>query len=110
MSTPLKLVSVDPGTIQKVHWAWGADDGSSGYSDQCFGFAIEMKDGAFQVLKDWCDTTGWGCHDGAEVLPWPGSERPSKGDGNFYWEEPDPEPVDLNLWLTNGARKDDRFD
>lgn len=43
----------------------GKEDGD--YAETSLVALFEMKDGRFAVLTGWCDTTGWGCQDGAEV-------------------------------------------
>jgi len=43
----------------------GKQDGD--YAETSLVALLEMKDGRFAVLTGWCDTTGWGCQDGADV-------------------------------------------
>jgi hypothetical protein len=28
---------------------------------------VKLKDGSFAYVSGWCDTTGWGCQDGARI-------------------------------------------
>jgi hypothetical protein len=38
-----------------------------GYGSWHGGFVLLLADGSFALVTGWCDTTGWGCQDGAEV-------------------------------------------
>jgi hypothetical protein len=99
-SESLNRVGIAPSDVAKVHWAWGADDGGGSYSDQYFGFVIEMKDGRIGYLTGWCDTTGWGCQDGADVAWGVSTDKPVRDSNrDYYWSEPDHEPADLNRFV-----------
>lgn len=51
------------GDPKHVHLAWGYNGDFAEWSG---GFIVETQSGAFVVIYGWCDTTGWGCQDGAE--------------------------------------------
>lgn len=85
--------------------AWG--DNSDGWASWTGGFLFRMKDNTFAYLTGWCDTTGWGCQDGASVFTH--ERRPSidvlrsqSGDATerelarMEWDEA---PADINRWL-----------
>jgi len=114
----LDRVDLEPSTIERVMAAWGHSEGmgedaghyrwsEDGASEWSGGFLMRLKDGHYAYLTGWCDYTGWGCQDGAEVtyfatppelssLP-PASEYSPKPPAPEEW---DIEPADLNRWLS----------
>lgn len=117
----LVRVDIDPSQIERVLWAWGVgheDGDESGYGSWGGGFLMRLRDGRYAYLSGWCDYTGWGCQDGADVQyvdhePSLAELRAIPRDDEFDDDEgpwlphPDtaiePEPVDLNRWLAAGA-------
>jgi hypothetical protein len=112
-SESLGRVPIGPPDIVAVVAAWGygegqGTDGGHGYSadgatEWSGGFLLKLKDGRFAYLTGWCDYTGWGCQDGAEVtyfdaLP---SLTSLEADPPTGWDE---QPADLNRWLSSGAQ------
>lgn len=112
----LSRVSIEPSSIEKVIRAWGKGDGqgedaghyrwaSDGASDWSGGFLFKLRDGSFVYVTGWCDYTGWGCQDGAQVYRF--TEEPTVEQlkaASEYHSEPDAaewdtEPADLNRWL-----------
>jgi hypothetical protein len=117
----LSRVRIDPADVVSVLTAWGSGSGMGkdaghyryapyGASEWSGGFLFRLKDGCVAYLTGWCDYSGWGCQDGAEVHYF--NERPSydvlKG-VHTEWSAPPPEsewdeaPADLNRWLAKGA-------
>lgn len=99
-------------------WGWGSGMGENhghhrwaedSASDWSGGFLCEMKDGSYVYITGWCDYTGWGCQDGAQVYRY--TERPAFAQlaadvklAGDYSETPndsewDIDPADLNRWL-----------
>lgn len=83
----LKLEDVD-----LVLWAWGE---GGDYSEWSGGFIIRMKNGDIWRIEGSCDTTGWGCQDGAskeklDVIP--------------YVQGADELPLDINSMLKKTQR------
>lgn len=70
--------------------AWGVQ---GVYNEWSGGFLLRLKDGRFAYLKGWCDTTGWGCQDGVQLVMH--DEHP-RLDPTHEW---DLHPVDLNRFL-----------
>lgn len=121
-SDNLARVALSAQDIETVVAAWGKGDGQGedaghyrhseeGVSDWSGGFLMRLKDGRYAYLTGWCDFTGWGCQDGAElhfydVRPHLGalmppqefSERPV-----LQPEDWDHDPTDLNRWLESAA-------
>lgn len=114
----LARVSIEPAEISSVIAAWGVS--MEGYGEWEGGFMLALRDGRFAYVWGWCDTTGWGCQDGATVEYH--DERPplviKRGIPQHFmgylealgmpatakWEQDwDEDPADLNLWLTTGA-------
>jgi hypothetical protein len=111
----LQRVAINKADIASVIAAWGKGDSDAGHyrwsedgaTDWSGGFLMRLHDGRFAYLTGWCDYTGWGCQDGAElhyydaqpelsalatVTEYPNGPAP---------EEWDIEPADLNRWLTS---------
>lgn len=106
----LSRVQVAAGDIEKVIAAWGMGNGGEpDYrhgetgTDWSGGFLMQLKDGRFAYLTGWCDYTGWGCQDGAELTYYdthPGLPVLAKDDdGAPHPEAWDYAPADLNKWL-----------
>ena len=103
--------------VKRVIAAWGL---SGGYAEWEGGFVMEMADGRFAYVWGWCDTSGWGCQDGAqvewsEVAPDLTIKRGTPQHMGGYieslfgvtseaWNQPwDEDPTDLNRWLAGAA-------
>jgi hypothetical protein len=111
----LAKVGVQPADIARVLRAWGESGGGSEWSG---GFTFALKDGRYAYLSGWCDYTGWGCQDGADLRYF--DHEPSDYDlrmqseseetGGPWLPEKDAsweiEPADLNRWLAAGAPDD----
>ena len=69
----LDRVNIDPGTIARVLAAWG--ESPEDFASWSGGFIMLTTDGRVAVLTGWCDTTGWGCQDGA-TLTFPDNASP----------------------------------
>lgn len=82
------------------HYRWGAD----GASDWSGGFLLRLKDGRYAYITGWCDYTGWGCQDGAEVSYYDKRPKLSSLGAKPADSEWDIEPIDLNRWLKAGAK------
>jgi hypothetical protein len=65
LSETLDRVSIDRDDIEEVVAAWG--DTSEGWGAWEGAFILRLKDGRYAHVWGWCDTSGWGCQDGAEV-------------------------------------------
>lgn len=83
-------------------WGWSGD-----YAEWSGGFLLESDDGRWGYLTGWCDTTGWGCQDGKEWHAF--DHRPTHAEMAEASEitdatdaDWDPEPADLNKWLSVG--------
>lgn len=105
----LKITGDPPlAEIARVVAAWGIDD--DGWQG---GFLLALKDGSFAYLTGWCDYTGWGCQDGAEVTRFP--ERPTLAalvEATPWFTKPsvlDEDPADLNKWIADGMPDEDRW-
>lgn len=105
-SESMDRVTITPDKIRSVVAAWG--ESTEGYGEWSGGFVMALKDGRFAYLTGWCDTTGWGCQDGAEItyydsLPDYATFTKSYQDDSIQW---DVNPRDLNKWLEDGADTD----
>ena len=112
----LAIVSIAQSQIKKVLAAWG--DSTEGYGEWGGGFLLELKGGAekrYAYIAGWCDTTGWGCQDGADVTYY--REEPAidilekvtenfVGEFHIRWEL---EPEDLNRFI-RGEISADEYD
>ncbi len=118
----LDRAGIAPADIDRVVCAWGKGDGQGedaghyrwaedGASDWSGGFLMKMKAGGFIYVTGWCDYTGWGCQDGAEVhrfdtMPtFDEMKAASEYHSEPATEEWDIEPADLNRWLSTDAAK-----
>ncbi len=107
-SETLDLLPIDKAGIKRVLAAWG--DSTEGYGEWAGGFLIEFHSrsaagGRYAYITGWCDTTGWGCQDGADVTYY--KEEPAlssleettegyMGKRAIRWEH---EPADLNRFV-----------
>ncbi len=98
-SESLDRVGISPGDIEAVTAAWG-DQGA--LAEWTGGFVFRLKDGRWAYLSGWCDTTGWGCQDGADVK-WFESEPDVAAIVKSEWDKTVPEwdrdPADLNRFI-----------
>lgn len=116
-SESLNRAKIDPTLIAEVIAAWGGGSGQGhdsgpgwsedGVTEWSGGFLFRLKDGTYAYVWGWCDYTGWGCQDGAEVERF--TERPDldtlrtlddAAPADEHW---DVSPADLNLWIQRGA-------
>lgn len=95
----LKQVQLEAKPI-KVLRAWGKAESPDVccHMDWSGGFVLELANGRFAYLTGWCDYTGWGCQDGADVI-----HAASAENLNLPEQEWDVEPADLNKWITEGS-------
>jgi hypothetical protein len=104
-------------SVDSVLAAWGhgtgmGEDAGKGWSEGgatewSGGFLLRLKDGRFAYLCGWCDYTGWGCQDGAEVKYF--DEQPALKDLDadaVEFDRWDLEPADLNRWLQSDHQED----
>lgn len=98
--------TIVPDLIESVVAAWGSSE--EGYGQWSGGFIMKLKDGRFAYLTGWCDTTGWGCQDGASIsyfesCPDYKTFKEEYSEDLIEWDEA---PADLNKWLADGADHD----
>ena len=88
-SESLNRVEIKEDDVKRVTAAWGTE---GDYAEWEGGFLMEMKDGRWCYVEGWCDTTGWGCQDGAEVK-WFTAEPELVGltEKNAEWESDPPD-------------------
>lgn len=110
----LQRVGIAPEEVTSVPAAWGRSE--EGYGEWSGGFLLELKDGTFAYVAGWCDTTGWGCQDGAEVHRFdtrPTLDALTKLETETSYSTPaewDVEPADLNKWHADGCPADRRWE
>lgn len=108
----VRIAGIQEHAIEKVYAAWGFSP--EGFGSWNGGFLLLLKDGRSAYVHGWCDTTGWGCRDGAEVHYFdglPDQEVVEKLSRQFmYLSEQDTidweNPINCNLYLKG---KIDRF-
>lgn len=87
----------------------GGGNDTNDYEDWYGGFLVELKNGKFAYISGWCDTTGWGCQDGAEVEYFDTKPALESLERSFYGDVGGPtsgwdlEPADLNKWIADGC-------
>lgn len=101
----LDRVSISREDIVEVEAAWGVSDG--GYSEWSGGFLLRMRPDypyPWMYLTGWCDTTGWGCQDGAELTPLDeiSEDICEKLAPDATWDR---FPADLNCYIETGEGK-----
>jgi hypothetical protein len=97
----LKKVQLEAAPV-KVLKAWGRAESPDVccHMDWSGGFVMLLENGTYAYLSGWCDYTGWGCQDGAEV-----EHAAQLADLKLPQEESwDDNPADLNKWLTEGSK------
>lgn len=104
----LVRVSVNTEDVESVVRAWG--ESIEGYGEWSGGFLLKLKSGQYAYVRGWCDTTGWGCQDGAEIDHFdsePASEMLIALDNKPHdWDE---QPTDLNKWHQDGCPEDAKW-
>lgn len=115
-SETLGRASLSPAP-KSVIAAWGISP--EGWGSWSGGFLLELENNTVVYLEGWCDTTGWGCQDGVRDFAfdsvssfenWVNSR--SKEDRPYDYVEYilwDRWPPDLNLWISNGMKSDDKW-
>jgi hypothetical protein len=99
----LKQVHLEAKPV-KVIKAWGrAEDADvCCHMDWSGGFVMELANGRYAYLSGWCDYTGWGCQDGAEIITADSLDAldiPGKHyENDIAWDE---NPADLNKWIAD---------
>jgi hypothetical protein len=61
----LNRAGIKEHAVKRAIAAWGRS--TEGWGEWEGGFIVELKDGRFAYIWGWCDTSGWGCQDGASV-------------------------------------------
>lgn len=96
LSESLSRVQIERADIAHVVAAWGGPEEWDGWQG---GFLLHMRTGGYVYVTGWCDYTGWGCQDGAEVTAY-AQEPPLESLGaQFEWDR---DPADLNKWARQG--------
>lgn len=85
----LNRVNIPIEDITFVLYAWGKQGDFAEWSG---GFVMKLDDGRYCIVTGWCDTTGWGCQDGANVEYFDTQPPPPE-------EDHDDSPTDLNMVL-----------
>ena len=98
-SESMDRATITPDKIDSVIAAWG--ESTEGYGEWSGGFVMKLKDGTYAYLTGWCDTTGWGCQDGADITYYD-----TLPDYATFKKEWDIDPIDINKWLSEGAPHD----
>lgn len=116
----LGIAGIDEADVKSAIAAWGYSSGE--WAEWEGGFILEMKDGRFAYIWGWCDTSGWGCQDGAQVeyydtepqriikrstpMHMGGYIEALMGGKSAAWEQDwDEDPADLNLYLAGEIGK-----
>lgn len=100
-SESMGRATITPEKIKKVLAAWG--ESTEGYGEWSGGFLLQLKDSRFAYLTGWCDTTGWGCQDGANIEFFDKKPKVAECNKDVEWDK---DPADLNKWLAEGAQHD----
>jgi hypothetical protein len=108
-SESMSRTTITPDKIESVIAAWG--ESTEGYGEWSGGFVMKLKDGRFAYLTGWCDTTGWGCQDGASIEYFDKKPKFNTFKKSTWAAEDelldwDINPADLNKWLAEGAETD----
>lgn len=101
-----------PEDVRRVVAAWGHSP--EGYGSWEGGFLLELIDGRTAYITGWCDTTGWGCQDGATVVYFDSPPDRAQFKRNEYTDELagpwDDDPADLNRYVQGGYQDTNRWD
>ena len=101
-SESLDRVKLDADDIERVIAAWGVS--LEGYADWTGGFFMLLSNGQHAYLTGWCDTSGWGCRDGAELTRCNDLPALEFLDSTVEWDE---DPADLNRYVQGLISKHD---
>jgi hypothetical protein len=105
----LRIAGVEPQRVAHVTLAFG--ESPEGYGSWEGGFVCHTRSGKPWVFVfGWCDTTGWGCQDGAWVYEFDAepteeqvrqawSEAMGGGIDPEMWAQADRDPIDLKRYL-----------
>lgn len=97
----LHRVGIERTAVRRVVAAWG--NGPEFLNEWDGGFLMEMQDARFAYVWGWCDSSGWGCQDNAEVAYFdiqPPLDTLPESEAGTDWDH---DPADLNLWLREKA-------
>lgn len=112
----IQRIDLQGRTIVRCAAAWGKGDGmgsdaghyrfsTDSATDWGGGFLCQLSDASFVYITGWCDYTGWGCQDGAEIHSFDHSpdfgELIALSSGAPEPSEWDIDPADINRWLAN---------
>lgn len=97
-SESLEHVGIEESNVARVIAAWG--DSPEGYGSWEGGFLMLLENGRYAYLTGWCDTTGWGCQDGADITYFDSAPSLADISEDVDW---DIDPSDLNLALHNST-------
>lgn len=92
----MRIAGVKLEDVEHVLAGWGNVDAEGACCEECGGewsggFIFQTTDGRVGKVEGWCDYTGWGCQDGADV------EWMEPGAGLFPIPNgADIDPADLN--------------
>ena len=97
----LKQVQLEAKPV-RVLKAWGMAESPDVccHCDWSGGFVMELANGRFAYLTGWCDYTGWGCQDGADVTHAATIEA-LELPADKSWDD---NPADLNKWIADGMK------
>ncbi len=106
-----RQIAIDPASVVTVISAWGHQ---GGWGEWEGGFLLKTKDGRYAYIEGWCDTTGWGCQDGAAIMWF--DREPSRSElvtslqealGTKEDADWDEAPIDLNRSIDGGYKDAD---
>jgi hypothetical protein len=107
----LARVPLERSSIARVSRAVGCSPEDFGSWEG--GFVLELRARRWAFLFGWCDTTGWGCQDGAYLAFF--RDEPTIEQLEVAWlakmssqmpRDWAEDPIDLNLWLADAVPQD----
>jgi hypothetical protein len=113
----LNIAGVPKGRIEYCSFAFG--DSPEGWGSWHGGFVCHTRTGSpWLFVFGWCDTTGWGCQDGAWAVEF--QEEPDKDAIIVAWkdqmygdpplEDGDHAPIDINRYLRGEITDESRVE
>lgn len=101
----LAVSPIEPDLVAECTLGFGVQ---GDYAEWQGGFVCRLVDGRWLFIFGWCDTTGWGCQDGADWAIFDFEPLDSElkdawaeymGWGTIPLDDADPHPADINIWL-----------
>lgn len=95
----VRIAGIKKEEIASVEAGWGQPGDGNEWAG---GFLMRLHDGTFAYVTGWCDYTGWGCQDGADLHRFAQRPKLDALDVEYAYGKPiewEADPAGPNRWL-----------